>query len=590
MWTCAGPTTKSIEPKRRREKRDWYNAHVFLGVVSASLRFKCMSVINTAHDERLALALDDLVRRQEQGQPIDFDAVARQHPDLADELKQLLVVGQFVDGLARSHGEATLSQLGPAPPVARGSLPREFGAYQLVEEIGRGAMGVVYKAWDRELKRFVALKMILRGPHASATDQGRFRAEAQAAAGLAHPHIVPVFQVGEHDAQAFFCMKYVAGFTLAGRIAAGPLPQRHAAAYLAAIAHAVEHAHEHGILHRDLKPSNILIDEDDQPLVTDFGLAKRVEGGASLTGTGRDRWHAELSMAPEQTEGKPRQAAASDVYALGAILYEMLTGRPPFLAASVVETLLLIRSEEPVRPRLLNPQIDTDLEIICRKCLEKRPEHRYASAAELARDLEAFLAGDVVLARSSSMLYFITRIFRDTHHAPVLENWGVLWMVHSLKIFLLCALTSGLFALGYRDHLTYLLVWSISLIAWGAIFWHWRKWVGPVTFVERQLAHAWAAGVVASIGIFVVEVILGLDALTLTPVLAVAAGMVFLFEAGMLSGEFYLYAALSFGLAVVMAWLQPPWSPLLLGAASAIGFFVPGWKYYRLRKQRGAIL
>jgi serine/threonine protein kinase len=179
-------------------------------------------------DEQLAVALDELLRQQVQGQPIDFDGVAQRHPDLADELKQLLVVGQFVDGLARTDPEATAPRAAAGDVVA-GPLPREFGAYQLVEEVGRGAMGVVYKAWDKGLKRFVALKMILRGPHASATDQGRFRAEAQAAAGLTHANIVPVYQVGEHEAQAFFCMKYVAGRTLAGRIAAGPLPHRQAA-------------------------------------------------------------------------------------------------------------------------------------------------------------------------------------------------------------------------------------------------------------------------------------------------------------------------------------------------------------------------
>src|SRR5947209_579089 len=220
-------------------------------------------------------------------------------------------------------------------------------------------------------------------------------------------------------------MQYVAGRPLAARTAVGPLPQRQAATYLAAIARAVEDAHAHGILHRDLKPSNILLDEDDRPLVTDFGLAKRVADGESLTGTGAIVGTPSY-MAPEQTEGKPA-SAASDVYALGAILYEVLTGRPPFLAASVVETLLLIRSDEPVRPRLLNPAIDTDLELICRKCLEKRPEHRYASAAELARDLDAFRAGEPVSARGSSLAYFLVRLFRDTHHAPVLENWGVLW-------------------------------------------------------------------------------------------------------------------------------------------------------------------
>jgi serine/threonine-protein kinase len=546
---------------------------------------------DASRDERLALALEELLRQQVVGQPIDFDEVAQRHPDLADELKQLVVVGQFVSGVVRNHGDATVSEARRATP-ATGPLPREFGAYQLVEEIGRGAMGVVYKAWDKALKRFVALKMILRGPHASEIDQGRFRAEAQAAAGLTHPNIVPVHQVGEHEAQAYFCMKYVAGRTLAVRIAAGPLPQRQAALYLAAIARAVEHAHTHGILHRDLKPSNILLDEDDRPLVTDFGLAKLLDSEPGVSAPGRLTATGAIVgtpsyMAPEQTEGKPA-TVASDVYALGAILYEMLTGRPPFLAASVVETLLLVRSEEPVKPRLLNPQIDTDLELICRKCLEKRPEHRYGSAAELARDLDAFLAGEPVSARSSSLRYLFVRLFRDTHHAPVLENWGVLWMAHSLKIFLLCALTSGMYAWGFHNHLAYLLVWSFSLVAWGVFFWHWRKSVGPVTFVERQLAHVWAGGVIASIGVFVVEVILGLPALTLTPVLAVAAGMVFLFEAGMLSGEFYLYAALSFTLACVMAWLGLPWSPLLLGIASGVGFFVPGLKYYRLRRSNRA--
>jgi serine/threonine-protein kinase len=547
-----------------------------------------MPPADSEHDERLANALDALLRQQGRGEGVDFEAVGRLHPDLVDELRQLLVVGQFVDSAARRNGDALATQPASRTPGVV-ALPREFGTYQLVEEIGRGAMGVVYKAWDRELKRFIALKMILRGPHASATDLGRFRVEAQAAAGLTHPGIVPVYQVGEHEAHAFFCMKYVAGQTLAARTAGGPLSQRQAAAYLAAIARAVQHAHEHGILHRDLKPSNILIDEDDEPLVTDFGLAKRVDAGPGATAPGNLTQSGAVVgtpsyMAPEQTECKPA-SVASDVYALGAILYEMLTGRPPFLAASVVETLLLIRSEEPVRPRLLNPQIDTDLELICRKCLEKRPEHRYAQAADLARDLEAFLAGEPVSARSSSLAYVFVRLLRDTHHAPVLENWGVLWMAHSAMIFLLCAITSAMYASGFTEHLPYLLAWSISLVVWGAFFWQWRKRVGPVTFVERQLAHAWAAGVVASIGTFVVEVLLGLDALTLTPVLAVAAGMVFVFEAGMLSGEFYLYAAFSFAMAIVMAHVGLPWSPLLLGLASAVGFCIPGWRYYRLRRR-----
>ena len=202
-------------------------------------------------------------------------------------------------------------------------------------------------------------------------------------------------------------------------------------------------------------------------------------------------------MAPEQAAGEPGQAhrPAADVYSLGrdpvraahrpaAVPGRFRGGRP---AAGA-------RVRKPCRPRLLNPKLDPDLEMICLRCLEKRPEHRYASAAALADDLEAFLQGEPVSARSSSLAYFVGRLFRETHHAAVLENWGVLWMWHSLTIFLLCAVTSGMYWAGVRSHVPYLALWSIGLVAWGAFFWSWRRRGGPVTFVERQIAHAWAAG------------------------------------------------------------------------------------------------
>jgi serine/threonine-protein kinase len=291
-------------------------------------------------------------------------------------------------------------------------------------------------------------------------------------------------------------------------------------------------------------------------------------------------------MAPEQAAALAGAVGpASDVYSVGAILYELLTGRPPFQAASAVDVLLMVRSEEPVRPLLLNRGIDPDLELICLKCLEKRPEHRYASAAKLANDLEAFLNGEPVSARSSSLVYFASRLFRETHHAPVMENWGVLWMVHSIMLLLLCVVTNAMWWMGVEDHLAYLTLWSGGLLAWGLIFWAWRQRGGAVTFVERQMAHGWAAGVAASIGVLVVEVALGLPALTLTPVLAVVGGMVFLFMAGTVSGWFYLPAALCYAEALPMA-LWPQVAPTLFGVAAALGFFVPGWKYYRGQKRR----
>jgi serine/threonine-protein kinase len=572
-------------------------------------------------DERLAQVLDDISHKR-----VDVDTACRENPELAEELRHLLALGQMVDFCVQEGHEATLAHddSGPSdsqdPPKCRDTLPRSFGDYELVEELGRGGMGVVYKAWDKKLERFVALKMVLRGQLASAADLERFRREAQAAAGLAHPHIVPVYQVGEHDGQAYFCMKYIEGLPLTAVVAGGPLAPRLAASYMACIARAVQHAHDKGILHRDLKPANIILEisaaparadaasapadphtlQTAIPRITDFGLAKRVAPstsqdevsgtGASLTGTGAILGTPSY-MAPEQAEGSRPMGSgaevgrglgpAADVYSLGAILYELLTGRPPFLAASVVETLLLVRSEEPVRPRLLNPQIDLDLEFICRKCLEKRPEHRYQSANALADDLEAFLRGDQVSARSSSLVYFVSRLFRETHLASVQENWGLLWILHSAALMVLCAVTSGLYAADVRSHGAFLALWSIGLVAWAALFWQLRRRAGPVTFVERQIAHAWGAGVAASIGMFIVEVMLSLDVLRLTPVLPVIAGMVFVVMAGTLAGWFYIAAIISFLAALPMALIGLPWSPLLFGAVSALGFLVPGLKYYR---------
>jgi serine/threonine-protein kinase len=533
-------------------------------------------------EERLALALEAILARRKQGLPIDWSQIGQAHADLVEELRQFCAVGDLVEHVASSSkptlpGRKTAARAAPVEP------PQSIDGYEIEAEIGRGGMGIVYRAYDAKLQRHVALKMILLGGHATAENRERFRREAAAAAGLQHPHIIPVYQVGEHEGQPYFCMKHIAGPTLAQLVSEGPLPPRRAAKIMLDVARAVQHAHDHGIIHRDLKPSNVLLEGEDVPIVTDFGLAKRVEGGASLTGTGAILGTPSY-MAPEQAESTPAPyLPASDVYSLGAILYELLTGRPPFLAATVVDTLLLVRSEEPVRPRLLNPQIDLDLEMIVRKCLEKRPEHRYATAAQLADDLQAFLNAEPVSARSSSLIYFINRLFRETHHAPVLENWGLLWMWHSLNLLLLCFVTSAMAFWGVESHVPYLALWSVLLSVWGAIFWNLRRRGGPVTFVERQIAHVWAAAVAASITIFIIEGLLDLPVLRLSPVLAVVSGMVFLIKAGTLSGWFYFATALCFLAVVPMTLLSPAWGPILFGLVTAVGFFVPGVKYYRQR-------
>ncbi len=290
--------------------------------------------------------------------------------------------------------------------TARAAVPadgsrhvRYFGDYELIQEIARGGMGVVYRARQVSLNRPVALKMILAGQLASETDVRRFHVEAEASANLDHPGIVPIYEVGQHEGQHFFSMGFVEGQSLSQRLADGPLPAREAAELIRRVSEAIEYAHQHGVIHRDLKPANILLDRTANPRVTDFGLAKKVQGDSGLTGSGQIMGTPSY-MPPEQAGGKRGEVGpAADVYALGATLYASLTGRPPFQAATAMDTVIQVVSDEPVPPRRLNASIPRDLETICLKCLEKGPSRRYASASALAADLGRYLAGEPISAR-----------------------------------------------------------------------------------------------------------------------------------------------------------------------------------------------
>ena len=277
-----------------------------------------------------------------------------------------------------------------------------FGDYELLEEIARGGMGVVYKARQVSLDRVVAVKMIIAGEFATQQFVQRFRTEAAAAAVLHHPNIVAIYEVGIHAGQHYFSMDFVDGPSLAALVGHQPLPARRAAQYLKTIAEAIHYAHQQGILHRDLKPSNVLIDAKDQPRITDFGLAKRLEGETSLTLSGQMVGSPNF-MPPEQATAKHGKVGRySDVYALGGILYHLLTARPPFQADSLEVIVSQVLTAEPVSPRLLNPAVPRDLETICLKCLEKEPSRRYATAQALADELGRFLRGEPILARPAS--------------------------------------------------------------------------------------------------------------------------------------------------------------------------------------------
>ncbi len=277
----------------------------------------------------------------------------------------------------------------------------EFGDYELLEEIGRGGQGVVFRAWQRSLNRTVALKIVGSGQWATDAHLKRFRREAEAAAKLDHPQIVPIYEVGERGGRCYFSMRLIEGGQLDEVISRGPMPVRQAVELIAKVARTVHYAHEHGILHRDIKPGNILLDANGEPHLTDFGLARLVEHGSTVTGS-LEIMGTPSYMAPEQAVGNNAAVGrATDVYGLGTVLYELLTGHPPFAGGTTYETIHLLLDSEPRQPRLLNRKIDRDLSAVCLKCLEKNPRYRYSSALELAEDLERWLWHEPIRAKRS---------------------------------------------------------------------------------------------------------------------------------------------------------------------------------------------
>jgi WD40 repeat protein/tRNA A-37 threonylcarbamoyl transferase component Bud32 len=382
----------------------------------------------TEHDDSASQRADAIlaayIEAVEAGQAPDRQELLARHPELAAELAAFFADHDKVQQMAEPLRAEAEPLTQPPSETARppGTVIRYFGDYELLEEIARGGMGVVYKARQVSLNRIVALKMILAGQLASPADVQRFRTEAENAANLDHPNIVPIYEVGDHEGQHYFSMKFVEGANLAQTIsrrgAESPEKQNAPASSLRSlrlcvrlletVARAVQNAHQRGILHRDLKPGNILLDAQGQPHVTDFGLAKRIEGGAGLTQS-RAIVGTPSYMPPKQARAEKGLTTAADVYSLGAIFYELLTGRPPFQAETPLDTVLQVLSEEPVPLREVRPQIPADLETISLKCLQKEASKRYATAADLADDLGRFLAGEPIVARPVGRLERVSK-------------------------------------------------------------------------------------------------------------------------------------------------------------------------------------
>jgi WD40 repeat protein/serine/threonine protein kinase len=343
-------------------------------------------------------AIEDLLLRWEelraQGQLLSVAELCRDCPEYEEEvarrIQALRAIGTILDLPSRATDGPTDN--GAAP------LPRVPG-YEVLGELGRGGMGVVYKAQQHRPERLVALKMILSGAHAGSQELARFRSEAEKTARLQHPHIVQIFEVNEHEGRPYFSLEYISGGSLAQKLNGTPLPGRQAAELLETLSRAMQAAHQAGIIHRDLKPGNILLTTEGMPKIADFGLAKRLNAETQQTPSGAVLGTPSY-MAPEQALGKSKTLGpAVDVYALGAILYEMLTGRPPFKGESSWDTVQQVLAGDPVPPRRLQPNVPRDLETICLKCLQKEAHKRYASAAALGDDLRRFLEGRPILGR-----------------------------------------------------------------------------------------------------------------------------------------------------------------------------------------------
>jgi serine/threonine protein kinase len=450
----------------------------------------------------------------------------------------------------------------------------------LFGEIGRGGMGVVYKARQDGFNRIVALKMILAGDHAGTEDLARFRAEGEAIARLHHPNIVQVYDIGEHEGRPFFSLEYCSAGSLSERIRTQPPSPGEAAALIEVLARAMQAAHVRQIVHRDLKPGNVLIDENGTPKITDFGLAKRLDE------VGRTRSGAIMGtpsyMAPEQASGRAWEVGSSvDIYALGAILYELLTGHPPFEAPTALEILLQVAANEPQPPTDLRPDLPRDLEAICLKCLEKDPKHRYATAGDLADDLQRFCAGEPVLARGANVLDHLARSLDSSVSAGEFRGWAHLLFVFAAVLFVEILLLLLLNWWEPPNAATWIIaVRDGKFVVMGFAFWRSRRRLTPATKAERQMWSVWIAFFIAvSLTVIISRVYAPADQFPDTnsyyPTWSILSGVVFFVLGGTFWGRCYLYGLAFFVLAAVLPlllhWSAVPFGILWCGCLIHLG-------------------
>jgi serine/threonine-protein kinase len=468
--------------------------------------------------------------------------------------------GRFATEQVSIVADVFATSAGGAAVVVRG--------YELLDELGRGAQGVVYRAKQVKAGRPVALKMILNAEWASPEAIDRFQAEARAVAALDHRGIVSIYDVGEHDGRPYFSMKLYDGGSLAGRIAHGPLPSREAAQLMGTVANAIDHAHRNRIIHRDLKPGNILLDREGNPCVTDFGLAKRLDATDPRTRTGAPVGTPSY-MAPEQALGKS-VSVASDVYGLGAVLYALLTARPPFQAETPHATWEQVIHELPARPRLLNPKIDADLETICLKCLEKGSGERYGSAKDVELELGRYLRGEPIEARPPSLFESQSRQLVKTVAVMDSVSWSWLSFLTAAVTLLMHVAIFWITQPGGPIHWFPAIVGVNAAVAAAATWYFLLRRRQLLTAEDRE--HAAFYGCILGAAFLLYALAYPWqreDVLALYPPLALLCGVHSFVLARLFWGPFYLYALAYCVLACIMK-LQPAWAPLEFGIVFAV--------------------
>jgi serine/threonine-protein kinase len=545
--------------------------------------------------------ISDLLLRwdvlREQGQHISAEELCRDCPDLVEEVRRQIGILEVMYRIPNGAGLQGRTRHEESAAGAGGAQLPQVAGYEMLGVLGSGGMGMVYKARHLRLKRLVALKMILGGAGAAPAELGRLRTEAEAIARLHHPNIVQIYEVGEHAGLPYLSLEFVEGGSLAEAVAGGrwvvggPDTARRAAELVETLARAMHAAHQQGIIHRDLKPANVLLTEDGTPKITDFGLAKCLDVEVGLTQTGAVLGTPSY-MAPEQAEGKVHALGpATDLYALGAILYELLTGRPPFQGATLLETLEQVRTHEPRAPSSWQPQVPRDLDTICLKCLEKEPRHRYASALDLAADLRRYLDGELIHARPFTLIDRVARTLNREQQVVQFQAVGklLLWLA---PIPVLTHLVGFLLVRSGWPHVTALWMTGAMILLMVACVLgagYSRSWIptGPA------LRDFWAIRIGHWSGVLLLPFLCYLlaapdrpwEPLTTYPLWALVTGVSLFSMGSSFWGRFYVLGLGLFVLAFVMT-IQLEWAIVEMGAMMSLIFTVIGLHLRRLSAER----